>query len=94
MVKLPHGIGVNNKMFTSSNLSLYQIQKDQTAIISDYTVRFENMNCYLEEIQTEQIQILEKRLSQLLERIEKLEKFVTGSKDYYPVIIRDFEDRD
>ena len=81
-------------MFTSSNLSLYQIQKDQTAIISDMNERFENMNCYLEEIQTEQIQILEKRLSQLLERIEKLEKFVTGSKDYYPVIIRDFEDRD
>ena len=80
---------------TSFNpISLDQIQKDQTAIISDYTERFENMNCYLEEIQTEQIQILEKRISQLLERIEKLEKFVTGSKDYYPVIIRDFEDRD
>ena len=87
--------GVNNKMFTSkSSLSLEKIQKDQESIISDYTERFENMNCYLEEIQTEQIQILEKRLSQLLERIEKLEKFVTGSKDYYPVIIRDFEDKD
>jgi|TARA_R110000787_G_scaffold171394_1_gene284052 cob(I)alamin adenosyltransferase len=69
-------------MFTSSNLSLDQIQKDQESIISDYTERFENMNCYLEEIQTEQIQILEKRISQLLERIEKLELFVTnGTKD-------------
>ena len=63
-------------------VSLDQIQKDQESIISDYTERFENMNCYLEEIQTEQIQILEKRISQLLERIEKLELFVTnGTKD-------------
>ena len=82
-------------MTSFTPISLDQIQKDQTAIISDYTERFENMNCYLEEIQTEQIQILEKRLSQLLERIEKLEMFVTGSKpNYYPVIIRDFEDKD
>ena len=68
---------------TSFNpISLDQIQKDQTAIISDYTERFENLNCYLEEIQTEQIQILEKRISQLLERIEKLELYVTkGTKD-------------
>jgi len=63
-------------------ISLDQIQKDQTAIISDYTERFENMNCYLEEIQTEQIQILETRVNQLLERIEKMELYITnGTKD-------------
>jgi cob(I)alamin adenosyltransferase len=76
------------------SISISQLQKDQESIISDYTERFENMNCYLEEIQTDQIQILETRINQLLERIEKLEKFVTGSKDYFPVINRDFEDRD
>ena len=81
-------------MSTSSNLSLDQIQRDFFSYIEENQETILNLNCKLEEIQTEQIQILEKRISQLLERIEKLEKFVTGSKDYYPVIIRDFEDKD
>ena len=73
---------------------LFALQSDFFSYIEQNQETILNLNCKLEEIQTEQIQILENRISQLLERIEKLEKFVTGSKDYYPVIHRDFEDKD
>ena len=76
-------------------ITISQLQSDFFSYIEENQETILNLNCKLEEIQTEQIQILEKRLSQLLERIEKLELFVTGSKpNYYPVIIRDFEDKD
>ena len=69
-------------MTSFNSLSLEQLQKDQESIISDMQERFENMNCYLEEIQTEQIQVLENRINQLLERVEKLELYITnGTKD-------------
>ena len=75
---------------------LFALQSDFFSYIEQNQETILNLNCKLEEIQTEQIQILENRISQLLERIEKLEKFVTGSKpDYYPVITRDIiEDKD
>tara|TARA_R110000803_G_scaffold170267_1_gene233305 strand:- start:1270 stop:1521 length:252 start_codon:yes stop_codon:yes gene_type:complete len=63
-------------------VSLYQLQSDFFSYIEENQETILNLNCKLEEIQTEQIQILEKRISQLLDRIEKLELFVTkGTKD-------------
>ena len=67
---------------SKSSLSLEQIQRDFFSYIEENQETILNLNCKLEEIQTEQIQILETRVNQLLERIEKLELFVTnGTKD-------------
>ena len=64
------------------SISISQLQSDFFSYIEENQETILNLNCKLEEIQTEQIQILEKRISQLLDRIEKLELFVTkGTKD-------------
>ena len=64
------------------SISISQLQSDFFSYIEENQETILNLNCKLEEIQTEQIQILETRVNQLLERIEKLELFVTnGTKD-------------
>ena len=64
------------------SISISQLQSDFFSYIEENQETILNLNCKLEEIQTEQIQILEDRVNQLLERIEKLELFVTnGTKD-------------
>lgn len=69
-------------MTSFTPISLEQLQRDFFSYIEENQETILNLNCKLEEIQTEQIQILEKRISQLLDRIEKLELFVTnGTKD-------------
>jgi cob(I)alamin adenosyltransferase len=63
-------------------ITISQLQRDFFSYIEENQETILNLNCKLEEIQTEQIQVLENRINQLLERVEKLELYITnGTKD-------------
>lgn len=76
-------------------ISISQLQSDFFSYMKESNEKIENLNARLEHCEVLELEKLELRISQLVTRISEIEKFVTGSKpDFYPVINRDFEDKD